>query len=238
MAADYIEILANEVITVELDNITLTPLLVGITGQQGRVYEFNNGTASVDASAFDHLYVVVINTDQAKDENACKFSEYSLSVSAGGQPQEAVEMLNATNFFPLEKEAPSEWIPAYLPEGYAYVHTLTQDATEYGDLMIYYAPGGGSITKIDFYGPSEEENIFIYFSDSPYTTLDEWLAEAGFEPYAEDWYEINGIPVIIEDFSEDIPISVTTFIKDGLFVVVDGAITVDEMYKVVESLLK
>ncbi|MBT3389267.1 MAG: hypothetical protein HN413_02550 [Chloroflexi bacterium] len=259
MAADYIEILANGVVTVKLDDDALTPLLVGIAGGQASVFEFNGAQASVDASAFDHLYLIVINPERAADEYDCYFSEYSVDISAGGQTQPAAETLSATNFSAPEVEelmdpaeywgdeygnyesieAPAELTPAYLPAGYEFYEAYLMQAAEFGEDAYWYAPDGGELTVVDFYGPGDEDFISVSSASTSFTNLDEFLTDADWEPLDEEWFTFNSVDVLIEDVSDEYgPYSYATYILGDQFIVVEGNLSVDEMAKVVESMLK
>ncbi len=259
MAADYIEILAEGVVTIAVDDEYFTPLLVGISGKQASVFEFNGTQASADASAFEHLYLIAINPDQAVDEYDCYFSEYSVEVSSAGSAQTAVETLSAANFSapaveelmdPDEYwadesgnnpaiEAPADFIPGYLPTGYEFYEAYMMTADDYGEDAIWYVPDGRSASVVDFYGPGDDDYISVSAANNPYTSLDEYLTDADWEPFDDEWYDFNGVEVIIEDASDEYgPFSYATYLLGDQFIVVEGNIGVDEMAQVVESLLK
>jgi len=259
MAADYVEVLANGITSVELNADYLQGMLVGLRGDQAKLFSMSENLAVVDASQLDHLYLVILNIDQIDNENDCEFSPYTVSVSAAGQPQEPAQTLSVPNFTPPqvealldpeeywgedwdegsyeEVEAPAELIPSYLPEGYEFIEAYLVEAADFGEAAIWYIPGGGTATVIDFYGPGEDDYIDITASDSPYDTLDDWLDAADYEPYDGELVTINGIDALLEDWTDEYgPYSIATFIKDGQFIVVEGNISTDEMTKVVESL--
>jgi hypothetical protein len=268
MAADYVEILASETVTVELDAPGFEGLLVAIDGQQASTFPLSGNQASLDASQFEHLYLIVINPEQARYEYDCEFANYTVNVTSGGEPQSPTQTSQAPNFAVPQVEGlldpeeywgedwedwdegwnnwdyetiepPEELIPAYLPEGYEFIEAYLLEAEEYGPDAIWYIPGGETATVLDFYGPGEEDFIEITASQSPYTELDEWFEEAEFEPYDEERYTIQGIDVIIEDWSDDYGIyNIATFIHDEQFIVVEGTISLDEIESVVESLLE
>ncbi|MBI3158977.1 MAG: hypothetical protein HYZ26_05190 [Chloroflexi bacterium] len=103
MGADYIEILADGRITVELkgaalDSALLEGLLVGVTRSQVQVFEMPDGRGSLDASTYEHVYLVVMNLGQAQHQRDCKEAGYTASVAGGGQAQEPID-LRARAFF-------------------------------------------------------------------------------------------------------------------------------------------
>ncbi|MBC8508042.1 MAG: hypothetical protein ISR58_08830 [Anaerolineales bacterium] len=114
MAADYVEIQANGVVTVALKSDHLEGMLVGIQGNQGSVFTMagNQGSvftmagnqASVDSSHFDHLYLIVLNLEKADREYDCEFAPYTVEITSGDQPQAASESLQASNFQTPEPE--------------------------------------------------------------------------------------------------------------------------------------
>ncbi len=264
MAADYLEIQANGVVTVALKADSLEGVLVGIKGNQVSVFTMDGNQASVDAGDFDHLYLIVLNLEKAVKEHDCEFAPYTLDIIAGGQPQEASQIVQAPNFQapeiePLldpeeywgegwnegayeEVEPPAELIPSYLPEGYeliqAYVMEAEDYAYEYGVELIWYIPGEGTATIIDFYGPGMEDFITITASESPHEKLNAWLDSADYEPYDDELVTLQGLDILMEDWTDEYgAYSIATFIRNGQFIVIEGTISTDEMTKVVESLL-
>ena len=259
MAADYIEILADGAVTVKVDDDALAPLLVGISEGQASVFEFNGAQASVDASAFEHLYLIVINPERAADEYDCYFSEYSVDINAGGQAQPTAETLSAANFSAPEVEelmdpdeywddeysnnqaveAPAELTPGYLPAGYEFYEAYLMDAAEFGEDAYWYSPEGGQLTVVDFYGSGEDDYLSVGAADTTFADLDAFLSDADWEPSLEEWYIFNGVDALIEDYSdENGPYAFASYIINGQFITVEGNIGVEEMAKVVESLLR
>lgn len=258
MAAEYIEIRADATVTVSIDDEYLTPLLVGISGGQASLFEFGGTQVSVDASAFDQLYLIVINPERAKDEFDCYASEYNINVSTGGQGQTAAETVSAANFAAPEVEelmdpaeygddeysnnraveVPAGLLPGYLPDGYEFYESYLMDSAEMGEDAYWYAPEGGELTVVDFYGPGADDYLSVSAASTTFANLDEFLTDADWEPYDEEWYIFNGIDALIEDYSDETgPYTFATCILAEQFIVVEGNLSVDEMAKVVERLL-
>ncbi len=261
MAADYVEILAEGPLTITLDAETLDGILVGIADGQASLFSLTDGEVRVDSGPFDHLYFIVINPERAEGEFDCYFSEYTIDVRTGGAPQAAAQTLPAANFEAPQVEelmdpeeywgddygdgdyesiaAPQALIPNYLPANYALYEAYIMTAEDFGEDAIWYAPGGGEVTVVDFYGPGDEDYISVSSASNPYASLDEFLTEADWEPYDEEWHTLNGIDVLIEDYTDEYgPYSIATYLLGGQFIVVEGSVSVAEMANVVESLLK
>lgn len=262
MGADYVEIKFYDTVQVTLNTTELEGLLVGIAGDEASVFTMGDNQAIVNAGQFDYLYLLIINLNQAESEYDCQNTTYTVNVQAAsqsGSPQspdtypspnfeapEVEDLLDPEEYWGEDWEegasgsidAPAELIPTYLPPDYELVDAFPVEAEEYGEDAIWYIPGGGTAIEIDFYGPGEEDVIAITASESPYASLDGWLDEAGFEPSPEEDQNINGVRVIIEDYTDDEGIySFATYILGDQFIVVEGNISVGEIEKVVESLV-
>jgi hypothetical protein len=98
MAVDYIEVQANGPVSVQLNTTDLQGWLVGIDGAQASLFPMPAGQGSVDASAFQHLYLMVLNLQEPKGESDCRFSDYSVTTQPGGEGQQAISAFNAVNF--------------------------------------------------------------------------------------------------------------------------------------------
>ena len=155
-----------------------------------------------------------------------------------------------------EIEPPAELIPGYLPEEYELDGAYLFNVEEFEEDAIWFAPGKGDATSIEFYGTGEEDFIEIITSESPYAALEDWVAEVSnleFEDEYEDEVEtegedeelsledatvtINGVSVLLEDWTDESgTFSSATFIHAGPFIVVEGTISTDAMMKILESL--
>ena len=263
MGADYVEIKSLATIQVTLNTADLEGLLLGIRGDKASLYSMNDNHVILNAGLFTHLYLLVINLNQAQVEADCQISAYNVDIQTTSQTTNlpTPETFSAPNFKVPEVEplldpkeywgedweeggsgsvdAPPELIPDYLPPNYELIEAFQVDASEYGDSAIWYVPDGGTATEIDFYGPGDTDVVVITASTSPYFSLNEWMAEADFEPLPDEIQNIKGVMVIIEDFTDEIGLySFATFILGDQFIVIEGNISVDEMVKVTESLFR
>jgi len=109
-----------------------------------------------------------------------------------------------------EIETPLELIPAYLPEGYELVEAYLFEVEESDEDAIWYAPGKGTATGVEFFGPGDEDFIEVITSASPYDSLEAWISEVSaieFEEedfdetysFEEDVVTIKNTNVLLED---------------------------------------
>ena len=76
--------------------------LVGIDGDEGFVYQLENGT-TVDTDGYDDVYLMVFNTDYDDDIFECESIEYEITVSEGDDALAPVLYeVDASNFRELE----------------------------------------------------------------------------------------------------------------------------------------
>ena len=100
LGADYIEILADQVVSVVLDGDTLEGLLVGIADAQASLFPLIDGEARVNASQFEYLYLTVLNLQRAETEERCRFFPYSVVVTPASTTDQAQNTIGAGNFQP------------------------------------------------------------------------------------------------------------------------------------------
>ena len=265
MAADYVEIQADGTVTLTLNADSLERMIVGVQGNEASIFPSDGNQATVDADLFDHLYLIVLNLEHADDEFDCEFTTYSANIVPASQsahlpipntypapnfqPPEVEPLLDPEEYWGEnwdegnyeEVEPPAELIPGYMPEGYEFIEAYVMEAEEYAyeyDVdLIWYIPGEGRATVLDFYGPGEDDYIDITASESPYNTLETWLDAADYTPYDDELVTINDVSALLEDWANEYdPYSIATFITGGQFIVVEGNISTDEMIKVIESL--
>jgi hypothetical protein len=84
MGADYVEILAGQVVSIAINSESeeLSGRLVGIQGEISTEFILGDAGVVVDASLFDHLYLIVLNLNDEINEEKCEFSDYEIVVSA------------------------------------------------------------------------------------------------------------------------------------------------------------
>ncbi len=76
--------------------------LIGIDGDEGTVYQLENGV-TVNTDDYDHVYLMVFNTDYDDDILECESVEYEISVNEGGDNLAEVFIeVDASNFRELE----------------------------------------------------------------------------------------------------------------------------------------
>ena len=262
MAADYIEILAEEVVNVQLNADNLQGMLVGVKDLEATIFDMPANQVTIDTSNFDNIYLVVLNLNQAHREYRCEKSTYTIDVQPAAEPSSELnpQVLPGPNFLPLKVETledpdtywvegwdddiveiPADLIPYYLPSGYEFGNTLEITAQEYEEEIgvdpIWVIPGGGTATKINIWGPCDKY-IVINVSDNPYTTMDGWYEEIGFSPTNDELFTIGDIDTAIFDYSDDTgSVLSANFIDEGKFFVVDGTLEMTEMAKVIKSLV-
>ncbi len=128
-------------------------------------------------------------------------------------------------------------IPATVPAGYVfdYAYIMTED--DFGTNADFYIPGGGEAANFD-YMDQENNWLSIAESPSPYGTVDEWLTDIDYDSPGEI-IDVRGTEVLIEDLSDDDGIWYSaTLILDGLFIVVDGDHTEEDVLTLVAGLVE
>lgn len=103
MGADFIEIRAGGPITITLHG-ELTGRVVGVRGHEVHIFDMPQGQAMLEASAFEHIYLIVLNPAQAARERECTFTDYTVEVIEGGAPQAAVDVRGRAFFRPPRVE--------------------------------------------------------------------------------------------------------------------------------------
>ncbi|MEM7347393.1 MAG: hypothetical protein AAF485_24405, partial [Chloroflexota bacterium] len=307
MGSDYIELKTTGLTAVRLNAPTLSGLLIGVRNGQATIFPLSEQQATVDTSAFDHLYLAVMNLNRATDEYACQMTSYTVDVTTGTQAQAADQTLPVPNFLPPSveplmavdaygcgdyldedayfedefsedpygdfeegdsltddslddfgqafddcddhfgeeffgnplSEAPAHLVPGYLPIGYTLDGAFELAKAEFGhpDEAIFFVPGEGPATVLDFFNTGDGF-VSVIASPSPYSALAEWAAAADIEYAASDLTTIQGVKVLIEDWSDGDIYSSATLIDNDQFIVIDGTISTTEMLSVAESLIK
>ncbi|MBI3158978.1 MAG: hypothetical protein HYZ26_05195 [Chloroflexi bacterium] len=103
MGADYIELPVEGTLTITLLG-GLPGQVVGIRGDEVHVFQLEAGRVAVEGSAFEKLYLIVLNPQTAGRERECAFSGYSVEVQRGGQPSTADSVRGRGHFRPPRVE--------------------------------------------------------------------------------------------------------------------------------------
>lgn len=127
-------------------------------------------------------------------------------------------------------------IPASLPEGYSFDYAYIMSEQDFGTDAPFYVPGGGDSANYDYL--DEEGNwLSIAESPSPYATIEEWLVEVDYDSPGET-IDVSGVEVLMEDLSDGDELWFSaTLILDGLFIVVDGDHSEEDVRALIEGLV-
>ncbi len=257
MGTDYIEVVADGIVTVQINANELESVLVGINGGQANVFAMPDNEAAVDVGQFEHVYLVIMNLNRVEDEAYCAFAPYTVMTTPGGEPQAAALLLNAPNFSAPEVEMvtsleeyygddsvepPEELLPAYVPEGYEYYTSYYQSKDEYAEFsgeefVDWYIPGDGPALVIDYFGLGDDF-FSITSSDSPYSSLEDFLSAVNYAPYPGELRTLSGVTALVQDLGDEVDFYTDiTFVYDGQFIVVGGTVRVEELVRVAGSIL-
>ena len=245
----------------------LNVLAVGVRGREADLLTGTGDALVVDMGAYQDVFLIVHNEEMIAHEQACFLADYTLEIApATGEPSPVAATWPAANFIqPGEGPPPEEngylppegvpfndgefaedpmaldvsfepILPASLPEGYAFDYAYIMTAEDFGESADYYVPGGGDSANYD-YLDDEGNWLSIAESVSPYTTLQEWLDDISYDTPGEI-RDISGVEVLVEDLSDEDGAWISaTMIMDGLFIVVDGDHTEEEVLALVEGLI-
>ncbi len=127
-------------------------------------------------------------------------------------------------------------IPARPPIGYEFNYAYIMTAADFGSSADYYVPGGDKSANYDFV--SQEGNwMSITESLSPYKTIQEWLDGVGYQPQGST-RTVDGVEVLVEDLSSGDQTSISaTIIYKGLFIVIDGDHSEDDVLEMVQAII-
>jgi hypothetical protein len=238
--------------------------LVGLTDNQAKVISWQPaGPTTIDPSAFEKLYLVVVNTAPVKVEEDCGYHNYTLALAAGNEsdlPQPPPLADDPGPYLPpsyqSEDEEEADPIPAlsggqpitpedapftllypgYLPSGYTLAETVRYTSADLGEWGQEYAPGGEPIIGLTYIHNSLAEHFSITQSPALEQTIPTWVKN---QDYLEnDVRLVNNQPVHLIDYSDETGSrSVATLIHHDLFIVLEGAFDLIEMQQVVAGLL-
>ncbi len=257
MGADYVEVIASGPVTISLEGEQLNGVAVGLRGSTAAIFWLTDGQTTVDASQYNHLYLIVLNENRAETEWDCEMRPYTLRVAPANQaialptaqsaalnfaPPRVEPLLDPQEYYgetwtePVE--LPTEWLPAYVPTEYEFYDAYQMDKSEIQEYADWYIPGDGPALVVDYYGPGLEDYFDITISDNIFSNLAEYYDFIAYEPFPEEEITIRGIPMLSQDYSDtESDYTELFFILGDQFVSLTGTIPMEEMQKVVESLL-
>ncbi len=99
MAADYIALEARGLLQVTLAGERLTGLLVGVQSGQADIFAMPNNIVDVDASAYEGVYLIVINPTRASNEQKCRWDDYTVNITTGTAATAPTQTLPAPHFY-------------------------------------------------------------------------------------------------------------------------------------------
>lgn len=240
LGMDFIEIAMEETITISLDSVDLSGLVIGQDGITISIFNMPEGRLAVNPSDFEHMYLMVVNNKLALSENDCYATDYQIAVEYGGESQLPDAIYEVPNFLlpTVEEIIPiQEWIPPHLPHGYVYDQGFMGDFSIFHeDDLLWFMPDSDIGYVIEFSGPNDGY-LAVTFSISAYHGLKDWLDYLSYTPQEGELRMINQTEVLLSDWSNAGVYSYAAYLKDGYFVAIDGTITPIEMSRVVESML-
>ncbi|KAA3642248.1 MAG: hypothetical protein DWQ07_24750 [Chloroflexi bacterium] len=104
LGADYVEIIGNGPLAITLMSDELEGIIVGVVDEKRAIHRLTDGSVNVDADAYDHLYLIVINYNEVSFDYNCEVLDYQVHVSSGTDVQEATHLRPAPYFAPPEVE--------------------------------------------------------------------------------------------------------------------------------------
>ena len=254
MGADYVEILADGIISIRL-NTDHEHFMVaaGIFNQQLYVFNEINNEISLDADLFEHLYVLILNPEKAINEIECSWMPYTLNILPAGEANAWETILDAPNFEaplvegleyvndePLDlTDIPEDIIPEFIPDAFylsdAY-QIFHEDLPQ--DDVDWYLPGDEPGWEL-LYDHDDGWYFDIDISNSPFSSMEDFYYFIGYEPLDEEIVFINNKQVMLFDFSDDSgPYYDATFIHNGKFYVVYGEMEYELFEQVIQGILK
>lgn len=154
-----------------------------------------------------------------------------------GQPYSSGEFSDT----PQELDVPfSPIMPVALPPGYAFDYAYTMAAEDFGASAVYYVPGNGISANYDYIDENGDW-LSVAQSPSPYKTLQDWLSAIDYFNISQNPGQVQnvaGVDVLVEDLSSDSKTHITaTFVLDGLFIVVEGDHSREDVLALVDGLI-
>ncbi|MBE7549943.1 MAG: hypothetical protein HS126_02550 [Anaerolineales bacterium] len=240
--------------------------LVGLTGATAKVIPWTHSSpTTADPSAFEKLYLVVVNTAPAEAEEDCGYHNYTLALAAAGNndPPEApplprdpgpyvppaymvggqeegvapAPILSGGQPITLEEAPFPPFYPGYLPFDYSLSDLLSYTSANLDEWAQDYAPGGEPVLGLIYdRGENPDDYLALLQSPAPPQTLAEWVEAMGY--LETDIRLVNDHEVhLVEYHDESGRLSVATFIHHDRFIVVEAPFDLIEMQQVVAGFL-
>jgi hypothetical protein len=131
-------------------------------------------------------------------------------------------------------------VPTVLPPGYSLDYAYAMTARDLGTSAEYYMPGGGISANYDLINQADNR-MSVAQSPSPYDSLQGWLGSLDYFAVVKNPGQIRTTAdtiILIEDLSGTSNIHVrATFVLDGLFIVIDGDHSVEDVMALAENLI-
>ncbi len=234
--------------------------LVGLSGEQVAVIPLASpGPTRVDPSAFERLYLVVVNTETVNSENDCGYRNYTLALAdAALEPAEVIPPALPPNPGPYvppvygvketegdpgagepitAEEVPFPLLyPGYLPPGYSPAGITRYTAADLGDWASDYILDDDETITLEYDGPAKDLYLSIYHSPAAGRTTEDWVNGRDYDK--NDIRLVNDTPVHLVDYSQPgDPFSVATWVQQDLLVVAEGTFDAIEIQQVAAGLL-
>ena len=243
----------------------LAGTLVGLQGQQATLFPLSNGTATVDAAPYDHLYLMIRNPMRGEAGTACRLAGYTVQISPGGKTTAPIAKRPAPHFSPPDVEPPldsnfagnfagnfdgdeawGEWEPE--PEHSALTERLAGQipkGVEIEDIFVLDAMEldeaeamwsmPGGNGALALLRTESGADVDILMSHSPFADLSAWLAAVDYEPLPGEIRSIAGVPLLLEVWDDDY--TSITLIHNGNFYAINGQVSPPNLLHLAERML-
>ncbi len=253
LAADILELDFKGEKNIELRSNSLEGQVVGIRNKEASVFDVGRTGATIDASQFDKLYLVVFNPERPSDEASCSISNYSVALTDAQHTMTSTKYMRpAVNFSEpqvegLEQESrgffgsvanalgfsndvttiypPTGLVPSYLPASL----TLAEAYKEMYE--------GSELTVLEYLSEDEEKYMSIVAEQAPADNLREIFELWDYDLEDIDSRKVRNQTVFFETFEEDgESVELASLIKDGQFLEVSSNMSKAQLTRVIRSL--
>ena len=97
MAADFVEIAADGVVKISVWNLQ-NGTVVGIRNNSADIYQLQDSSTTINVDDYDHVYLIVLNLDRAKEIDDCEMTQYRVNVLRGEEPVMPDQILEIKHF--------------------------------------------------------------------------------------------------------------------------------------------